>query len=208
MSHWSGFIGGFDPDSACGDEEAKGLLTLHQSRSLLKSVFICSGGRNPLRKWLTEVCEHHRESRTVNRGSRLRAGSPSGRFCFFFTLQTSRLASTQTSLVNILWCTSSRLMSPKLIYKLNTIPYFYYKHGWYVNKCRLILPWIIDILNNYDYEVEIPQRLNNLLRLWFICLLVSFFLSTEESRQSRHLYRWARLTQPWTLSRYSASNAT
>lgn len=87
------------------------------------------GGRNPLRKWLTEVCEHHRESRTVNRGSRLRAGSPSGRFCFFFTLQTSRLTSTQTSLVNILWCTSSRLMSPKLIYKLNAIPYFYYKHG-------------------------------------------------------------------------------
>lgn len=47
MFHWSGFIGGFDPDSACGDEEAKGLLTLHQSRSLLKSVFICSGGQKP-----------------------------------------------------------------------------------------------------------------------------------------------------------------
>uniref|UniRef100_A0A7N8X7U4 Dipeptidyl-peptidase 6b n=1 Tax=Mastacembelus armatus TaxID=205130 RepID=A0A7N8X7U4_9TELE len=30
--------------------------------------------------------------------------------------------------------------------------------------------------------------LNNLLRWWFIILLFSYFLSTEESRQSRHLY--------------------
>lgn len=139
MFHWSGFIGGFDPDSACGDEEAKGLLTLHQSRSLLKSVFICSGGQKPPQEvidWGVWASPRIEDSQSwISFAGR----EPVGTVLLFFTLQTSRLASTQTSLVNILWCTSSRLMSPKLIYKLNTIPYFYYKHGWYVNKCRLIL---------------------------------------------------------------------